>query len=110
MDSIKDKKLPKQPKKSATARTWENYSRKLQEVEKHNKQAATLRKRRDKLTSDYDSLKRKHTGLKGLRKKPKKTASLDAWQNAMADLKESIKQKQQKEAAIAKANKLRRRF
>lgn len=110
MDSIKDKKLPKQPKKSATARTWDNYSRKLQEVEKHNKQAAALRKKRDKLISDYESLKRKHTGLKGLMKKPRKTASLDAWQGAMVDLKESIKQKDQKEAAIAKARKLRQRF
>lgn len=106
MDCLNHKKLPKMPKKTASAGTWERFKKRIQEVKKHNSEIDKLRKKREKLISDYRALKSKHKGLKGVRKPPNKTASLASWESALDNLKFAVSEKVKKERIIEDAKKL----
>jgi hypothetical protein len=54
----KKKKYPKQPKKSASLKVWENYQAKIKEIDKHNAKIDADEKKKEAMIGRVQKMKR----------------------------------------------------
>lgn len=101
---MKYKRLPKAPRKTASATTWQNYTRRVEDVNKHNAQVDKDMAALKKAKADAETLRNKLGSYPGIKapKRPK-SKSLQVWQNHLATLKDRVKQGQDREKAQKKA-------